>query len=480
MADKSFEQNVKAELADLRMKPDEAAWTVIESALHKEKKRRWFIWLLILLASSGTAGVWTYYSWNEATINTRTDEHNKATTPIPEPGSVKRDMMSEKPLPGLEKKVAASGLTNSSKGVDDDIKEPIIAGFKKNPHAITDSKKIKSKTDTENVAAATDSKTNSREVITNKIVSEQSKVLIEVNDQDKKNAVVISENRKIDSANSLAEGVTSQVLTSSQSQTIKDSTANNLIAQKPISKKWQKNILLAAGYTSTRNGLSGNWALANSNSGSLSGSQGGGGQSAFAAQDASPSGNPALSLNAGFEIQKQMSKRIALGISLGYTMYQTNVRVGNRVDSAMYFANARSYNDNNFYFTRGNAAMYREVQHFINADLNLYLPFQLFRKIAARWKLGAGLQAMIASNALLYDESTNTFFNNTSLLAKIQPNVSTGFDLAIGKQSLFYLGPHLQYTITPLSNRLGNSRHLLFTSLKFSMSLAKKNKPVQR
>lgn len=480
MADRSFEQKIKMELADLRMKPDEAAWTVIEATLHKEKKRRWFIWLFVLLGGCGTAGVLTYYSWNDEKINKGT-AHNLATDRILKSGSVKLDVVSGKPLPDNEKKVPASGSSSYSKGVDDDhLKKPVVTVAQNNPHAIIDIKKIKKETDSEKVNTITDNKTNSIEVITNTIVFEQSTNLTEVTKPVKTSSVIIPENRKIDSTHSIAEAEPSEVLTSLQSQAVKESTANNLIAQKPISKKWQKNILLAAGYTSTRNGLSGNWTLANSNSGSLSGSQGGGGQSAFAAQDASPSGNPALSLNAGFEIQKQMSKRISLGISLGYTLYQTNVRVGNRVDSAMYFANARSYNDNNFYFTRGNAAMYREVQHFINADLNLYIPFQLFRKVAARWKLGAGLQAMIASNALLYEESSNSFFNNTSLLAKIQPNVSTGFDMAIGKQSLFYLGPHMQYTITPISNRSGNSRHLLFTSLKFSMSLAKKNKPVQR
>ena len=47
MADRSFEQQVREELSGLRISPDAAVWTGIESALRKEKKRR-FIWLLFV------------------------------------------------------------------------------------------------------------------------------------------------------------------------------------------------------------------------------------------------------------------------------------------------------------------------------------------------------------------------------------------------------------------------------------------------
>jgi hypothetical protein len=59
MADKSFEQRVKEELGSLKMRPDGEVWVKVEAALHKEKKRRWLVWLFLFAALSG-ASVWGY------------------------------------------------------------------------------------------------------------------------------------------------------------------------------------------------------------------------------------------------------------------------------------------------------------------------------------------------------------------------------------------------------------------------------------
>ena len=56
MSDKSFEQQVKEELSDLRIKPNAAVWESVSASLQKERKRRWAIWLLVLLVTDSQVG----------------------------------------------------------------------------------------------------------------------------------------------------------------------------------------------------------------------------------------------------------------------------------------------------------------------------------------------------------------------------------------------------------------------------------------
>jgi len=85
MADRSFEQRVKEELASLKMMPAEEVWANVEADLHKEKKRRWLTWFF-LLAGLSAASFAIYSGMNGthktgATITTKvisTDKKIKA------------------------------------------------------------------------------------------------------------------------------------------------------------------------------------------------------------------------------------------------------------------------------------------------------------------------------------------------------------------------------------------------------------------
>lgn len=58
MPDRSFEQQVQEELADLRIQPGTASWQVVETSLKKERKRRWLLWLLALMLCCGSSWLW--------------------------------------------------------------------------------------------------------------------------------------------------------------------------------------------------------------------------------------------------------------------------------------------------------------------------------------------------------------------------------------------------------------------------------------
>ncbi len=85
MSDKSFEQQVREELSDLRMKPNAAVWESVAASLQKERKRRWALWMVVLLTAIAGATFW--WQMGETTTDKLTsntvlpsDEKNDAGT----------------------------------------------------------------------------------------------------------------------------------------------------------------------------------------------------------------------------------------------------------------------------------------------------------------------------------------------------------------------------------------------------------------
>ena len=277
------------------------------------------------------------------------------------------------------------------------------------------------------------------------------------------------------SKDSLVNEKTSALL----SQKTNDSSADKRLAvasapdKKQISKskKWQWSFHAAIGYgkpvapfTIVRK----TYAAANN-----SGLPATGGQ--LSNNNAEPVVQGKRALQAGVEISRPLGKKMRWGIVLDYQLYQTSTQTGSRVDSTAYFALYSAYSNNGYYYATGSSNVYRSWYHMVYTGMNLYRNSRFFQ-LPSRWQAGMGVQMLVATNALLYDANSGRLFSDNSLLAKIQPQVSLGFDVALGKHSSVYAGPSVQYTVSRLSTTGAADKHLFFAGAKLSWLLPEKNK----
>jgi hypothetical protein len=492
MADKSFEQQVKSELSELRMMPDASVWTGVEAALHQERKRRWLVWLFLLAGVAG-ASFWGYYYFNPSL---------KETAIIP--ASI-QSLSKEEPKKNTERKETAPVISQTpiQKNIQPAIKMVAVeteqTGHKPgNKQAVATTKKIpdENRTDRDALighdAAGKDIAKSKQEnqvdvapKIQSTVIKEKTADDIPLND-DKKNI-----EKTTATAQQVAPGKDSIPASAKNDEKVIETISITPTASretpppapavvKSKKSKWQWNIAVDAGSSGLRNAIE----LPTFTGGRL----------AYASAPTPPTNtvpSPLLTVEPsikdafafGIQLQamKQLGKKHRFGLSAGYSLFQTSMNVGRKVDSTAFFTNnagftSSSIYSSSFYYTNTDSTAYTNKYHFLRLGADLYTPFRLFKVINLQWQLGTGINILAATNGLHYDPVTKKIFSNNALYAKTQPYISTGIDLSIGKVPFLYIGPHWQYSFTNLTNKPGGDQHLFLSSLKVSFVLPKKKK----
>ncbi len=469
MADKSFEQGVKEQLADLQMQPHAAVWLEVEAALHKERQRRWLIWLFLLLAASSGASFWAYYQFNktEQQINkvypkkilpksTETAKeklvtiyNNIETTQIIKP---KKGFMQSKNLV-IDKK----NEYNSSN-------KPII--HERGKHT----GKLIVRIENDTVLGYNNSA----------LRGQTSLQMDELGDSKLKG---VNNTREIVETTTTTYIDTASITTKRQTieKIVVPATADTalpiplLTVKNKKSNKWQLGISLDAGVSGIRNSLGKLVASLFDYAGNPSNINFSGNLQ-FQSSNTIPVIKDAFSFGVQLQLTKPISKKNSLGISVGYSLFQTGTSVGRRIDSTMYFSGLQRYNTNGYYYNSTDSLRYTNQYHFLRAGVDLYTPFRLFKRVQLRWQLGTGINMMVATNGLHFDAINGRLFRNSSLVTKVQTHFSTGFDIAVGKRSFLYIGPHWLYFISNLSKEPVTNQHLFLSAVKATLILAKKKK----
>jgi hypothetical protein len=487
MADKSFEQQVKNELSELRMKPAASVWTGVEDALHHERKRRWLLWLF-LVAGIGAASFCGYYYFNN-------DKQETAGTPVkiqslPKEESKQIAKANEAPVVSETQALKKNGPSTNTVIVPSEKIEhkpnvfsanrKMPAGNKTNQDVLAD-RNVQSKPvvkpKEENTEAYKAPKTTGEtgiEKTTENGVVNNAETGIKKQSSETEQASPIKEPITLSSKTDekAAETIPATPAASGNESPVAATVVNTK------KNKWQWNISVDAGSGGLRDAIK----LPTVGFGRLS------------AASATPgNGNPAPLLTVepavkdafSFSIQlqatKQLGKKHRFGFSAGYSLFQTSMNVGRKIDSSAFFNNTSSafYSglySSSFYYTNTDSIAYTNKYHFLRLGADLYTPFRLFRKIPLQWQLGAGINILAATNGLHYDPVTKKIFSNNALFAKTQFYMSTGIDVSIGKVPFLYIGPHWQYSFTNMTSKPGDDQHMFLSSVKVSFVLPKKKK----
>lgn len=467
MADRSFEQQVREELSGLRISPDDAVWTGIESALRKEKKRR-FIWLLFVSGMfAGLIVAGYFYTTGRQDTSSFVKNNVQSRNSI----TLQHDSISQTTEGISEQQIHKEQITGASgKEQAQAVTTPII--MKPSIKFLTRKDEAISSNGNQPVVKGTVHSIKTKEA--DKLFSDKEDIA--VSGQEK---IVQPSVSSVESSTASKDSLVNEKISALLSQKTSDSSADKRLAvasapdKKQISKskKWQWSFHAAIGYGKPVAPfiiVRKTYTAANN-----SGLPATGGQLSNNTAEPVVQGKPAL--QAGMEISRPLGKKMRWGIVLDYQLYQTSTQTGSRVDSTAFFASYSAYSNNGYYYMLGSSSVYRSFYHMLYTGVNLYRNSRFFQ-LPSRWQAGMGVQMLVATNALLYDVNSGRLFSDNSLLAKIQPQVSLGFDVALGKHSGVYVGPSVQYTVSRLSRTGAADKHLFFAGAKLSWLLPEKKK----
>jgi hypothetical protein len=519
MADKSFEQRVQEELGSLKMRPDEGVWTKVEAGLNKEKKRRWIVWLFLFAALTG-ASFWVYFEGRETdregagrveggkqemrNKETGKQETGKQETRKEETGEqdlviaagketvlkhgrINADTEKKKIVEEIALKGGSRPRTVINRTLETGLRSPVVkegtnedaTAAKKQPAVTEENKRLQTfanvpppeqttaKTNTGVTGAALGMGNMSKEKQTPGTATATIAAAPKKETDPKEIAAVTAVAGKTETKETEQPGQEkNNIITSNDTGAI----TKTLLPKKDTKKKWQFSIVADAGRSALGNSLFSFFSIspAYSNYGP-SNSVGTPGNPSAVANTPPETGN-AFGFGFRFKADRILSKTFSIGMFGGYTLLQTGTTIG-KLDSLSNSSSFSFLNPRGIYYTNSDSAKYTNRYHFLTIGSELTASFTLFRAIGARWQLGGGLNFLVGSNGLHYDNSSGRSFQNNDLLTHVLPYFSSGLDFAIGKRPFMYVGPHLQYNAGHLNKQSTSGDHLFFTSLQFSFIL---------
>jgi|GEM_PF-3352832 len=457
MAVRSFEEQVRAEIGTLRLKPNEQVWLHVEAALQKEKKRRWLIWLLAGLLAGGALGGYYYqqsvhqYSVTanarkggqeqpvakqQAQINKEETAKNNEipqpsndnTTPISLTGKngtpEMRSSSDKRARVLIDKPADQQAITQQYRG-------GIISGIPSSqqtskqtarpvePAAPANDQVAKSATDQTKPAEPIPvipaiTKTDSGQLTARQIADDKEQHRISLND-------------------SLQE--------TNPGNPVKESTAD-----KKKKKQWRFFGTVDIGSSKeVKPMVTSSLSFAAPPSNSIPSNNNGMYSNGAAYKE--PSRSNGFSFGLGLQATRPIRKNTDIALGLGYQFYQTGITLGRPMSvSQSNFASAY-----NFYLS-SDSTRYNNNWHFAEFSVDLYQRMSLGGSTVLRWRIGIGADLLLASNSLYYDKSAAILYEDEESRRKWQFNITTGFDLGIGKKQALFIGPHFTYFVTPSSH----------------------------
>lgn len=513
MSDKSFEQQVREELSDLRMKPNAAVWESVAASLQKERKRRWALWLVVLLTAISGATFW--WQTGETTKDTLASN-------ILAPSDKKRDLdqiidKSEKNGHSDNDTVKNRLVPSATEGI-----QQITASIKmkKNSHDFssgnhkdkTESATVNKKADFEVIPQSVSSLVLKEKKEGEVEKSERNKVVqlakeIQAYKQQEKDSIY--KDTKKDDIPQTAAIVATQVSHPVKIHT--DSSAENELAIKgkkngieemtPVTSlvadsitkkdkikktgKWNWYIAVNAGTSGMRNSLRSLLEQSNaraydnafSGNGTINTPPVTGGMANPA--NTKPVVRDAFSFGSSVELMRKMGKKEkhAISFTAGYHLLTTRTGIGRSIiQDTVRFSNVNVTGDENKYYAVKDSARYTSYYHFIQFGARYYRTLTWFRKMDIQWYAGLSVNALISSNGLHLGSTGSSayLFENRSLLRTLQMDITGGVDFRLGNAKQLLLGPQVQYILTNLSKQPGVNQHLFRPSVRLAFLLGKR------
>jgi hypothetical protein len=477
MSDHEFEKQVQQKMDELKLPPSDAVWQTVERKLHKEKRRRRMVlWLPLLLLGLTLAGYVILQNSANKTSPAGSVSRNSLTVKDNVP-AVERDQSRPAPLVIQDRETYENSV---SKEYRKDNKVATSSGYLKknkqnqellqaargqlNGKKLTTGKRPIHNQAVEPSMLANYPLNNHEPIRENNITTLQGidtepygKLLniniIEVDKNPHEEKEVFSEQKNI--------------------------AANNLIYPKKTiahagKNHWKWGIEVNAGLSKIIDGGFFNLLekstvadVASYSSQFPSTNPGG-----VATPSAIASG---FGYSAGGFLEKQLSKKIDFSIGINYSRFNTEIHVGQEVDSPMVINNGSSAQANvSGFYREAGSKEYHNHYDYIVLPAELHVKIGRNVKVPLYWNAGLSISRFISTNSLHYDGTSRIYYKDDNLFNKTQIGISSGFSVKGMEKNKFpfVIGPSIQYNVTNLlKKQVHGNNHLLFVSLDMKLLL---------
>lgn len=175
----------------------------------------------------------------------------------------------------------------------------------------------------------------------------------------------------------------------------------------------------------------------------------------------------------GFAARKALSRRVDLTIGLQYQYFSNNIAVGRLQNRDSVVRQGTVVNQ--FYANNGtDLTGYTNRYHFIGLPVSIR--WQMLKKRPLYVEGGLMIQRLLSTNALLYDDQSNIYYRDNSLLNRTQVAASLGFQYRLLQTSTISLlaGPQVHYHISR-TFQAGAGRHLFSGGIGVQVQFEKNN-----
>jgi hypothetical protein len=467
MPDKTFEEQVREELSGLRIKPNDAVWETVAASLQQKRRRRWAIWLLTLLVGLSGASFWL---WMEQSTQTSISAK-----------SVQPDSFQQM-MPQIDSSRIKEVIAGASKKTEEEILNHKNGTLKSQDRSGSSSTSIKVEVLTKPIKANTQKGFIQASVPVNNIVTSASSIntnpiqsTTPVSASPKDSGLIKHEVLGISEAASIGD-LKYDTVSSVSIDTLKDTKKQTKVS------KWMWRLAVQAGQSGIRNSLGSLFSgyRANSLSGFVINNPIPGSPTTGSGSLGSPSKlvmKDHFSFGVSFELMRAIGKKKKsnIGFQIGYDLYQASSRIGNTNTGTVQFSNVNRANESNVYYGVNDSANYISSYHFLRLGIQYYRSLNWIPKTNIRWYAGLGVNTLLSSNGLHLGIANNNvfYFRNRSLLQTTQLDMTSGIELALGKQKRFFVSPQAQYMLSNLSKQVGVNQHLFRPTIKVSWQLSK-------
>jgi len=476
MQDPEFEKQVREKMNELRFSPSESVWTRVLKDLDKDNKRkRPFFWYFLLTGVGLAVGGYFILiqgkkGIHEASIKkvSQRNKSDQAKSALVEYPGAKNEKVNSTPISNSNQAAEKLNLQTGENNVRKIRKQDgLTANHSISIHIINKNQKVKKETA---IAAPI--------VMIPGLANKSST-------QDKlaeKNSPELKENSYPDSSNAHQVPLESvATVATKDSINLQINLIHKKRAENP--KPWKLGFVGSAGIADVASGLM------NSNSGSngVNTSSSAGAPSQF---EPSPV-HSRISVLAGINIEKEITKRISISVGLNYHYYSTSIQTSQKIDSAItafslgpvFFSNNPNavLIANNPYLSSNPAYTFRlftqvNQYHFIEIPVSALILLNVNAKTQFNIEAGLTPAQLLSADALVFHYHSGLYYKDNSALNKTQLSGELGLLLGFwSHHTLFRVGPQIQYHFTRLVNQsTGGSEHLYYAGLKLQTVLRKK------
>lgn len=467
MPNKSFEEQVREELSGLRIKPNDAVWETVAASLQQKRKRRWAIWLLTLLVGLSGASFWLWMDSSQETVVSAKSvslDSIQQIRPTTDGSQIKEVTKSSS---GLSEEKVLTHKNNTFKNKEQSGSISVSANLR------VSTKQIKNNTQKESIPppiAVNDLTTSASFIHAN-----PTHLISSISTPKQDSVLAIHEVIGINETASIGQ------LQYDTASSLSMDTLKNTPKPKKASQ-WMWRLAVQGGQSGIRNSLGSLFSSyrANSLSGFVINNPIPGSPTTGAGSLGSPSKlvmKDHFSFGVSFELMRAIGKKKKsnIGFQMGYDLYQASSRIGNTNTGTVQFSNVNRANESNVYYGVNDSANYISSYHFLRLGIQYYRSLNWIPKTNIRWYAGLGVNTMLSSNGLHLGIANNNvfYFRNRSLLQSTQLDMTSGIELAFGKQKRLFVAPQLQYMLSNLSKQAGVNQHLFRPTIKLSWQLSK-------